>query len=271
MSAEPDWDAIIARIDLLAATAAVCDRTTRGIGVDELAIGFTELAKLRHGGEPDYSARGLGTAYLLYYLAKRAVNAAAACASLGEMPGSVRVLDIGAGTNAAAVALSVMYPSTTFAITAVEPSPEMAAAGEAVIVGLQNVSIRRVPATLDDLLDQSVLPGMTFDLVVMSALLPYEWRKYALADRVVLGEQLLARLLPGALLLVIEPRAKLEELEAFAACLDRTGIEYRLEEVDAIAGPARILRTCSAQLVEWFPALSRSGWLSEQALERLGG
>lgn len=125
-TADRDWEAIIREVDRVTARAAMLDRERRSITPDELAQGFSELAKLRHGGEPDYNARGLGTAYLLYYLARRALNTADACLSLGELSGNVQVLDIGAGTNAGALALAVAFPGVRFHVAAVEPSDEMA-------------------------------------------------------------------------------------------------------------------------------------------------
>lgn len=269
--AERDWQAIVREVDAITARAAKLDRDRRAITPGEVANGFSELARLRRGVEPDYDARGLGTAYLLYYLARRALNTADACLSLDELTASVRVLDIGAGTNAGALALAVAFPGACFEVTAVEPSPEMASAGAFAVTELSNIALRPVPATLEEVMEQQVLTGETFDLVMMSALLPYEWRKHTLAERVEFGEQLLLRLRPGGQLLVIEPSAKLEELEVFASCLERTGITYRFDETNMAAENDHVLEECTAVLDAWHPRISRATKLSDDAWEMLGG
>ena len=76
MSHEPDWDALARQFDQVAADAARRDLAERQLGAGDLAAGFSELAKLRHTDEPDYSVAGVGPAYLLYYLPKRAMSAA---------------------------------------------------------------------------------------------------------------------------------------------------------------------------------------------------
>lgn len=83
--------------------AVTADADRRHLQPHHLAEGFNELVLLRQGEEPDYNQRGLGAAYALYYLAKRAAVVAAA---LPPLPGTspVRVLDVGAGTNATALA-----------------------------------------------------------------------------------------------------------------------------------------------------------------------
>ncbi len=275
MSTEsPDWTAVIRRIDTLSAAATLRDQESRRISMEEVAIGFSELAKLRHGSEPDYATCGLGTAYLLYYLAKRAVNAAIACSTLRDLPASVRVLDLGSGTNAAALALSVMFPWTHFVIAAVEPSEEMAAAGDAAVVDLPNVALRKVRATLEEVLDQDALAGESFDLVIMSAMLPYEWSKNSLAERVEFGERLWNRTSAGGRMLVIEPAAKAWELNEFEKCMVRVGMrEVRVTGADVLGLDLfdRPLPCCTAVFEEWYPEFSASGVLSEWAEETLRG
>jgi len=269
--AERDWAAIIREVDAVTARAVALDRERRHITFDELAGGFSELAKLRQGEEPDYDARGLGTAYLLYYLARRALNTADACLELGELTGEIRVLDIGAGTNAGALALAAAFPAARFLVDAVEPTPEMAAAGEFAGTELPNLALRPVAATLDDILQQEALPGEAYDLVMMSALLPYGWRKDTLIERVEFGEQLLLRLRPGGHILVIEPRAKLDELEVFEGCLERTGIESRFGETNTAAEEDHILVACSEIMRAWHATVSRSPAFSVHAAAMLDG
>lgn len=121
------------------------------------------------------------------------------------------------------------------------------------------------------MLDQEVLPGECFDLVMMSALLPYEWRKDTLPERVEFGERLLRRLRPGGHLLVIEPRAKLEELEVLASCLERTGIAYEIGETNTAAEGNRMLSRSTDLWWSWYPHISASSMLSIEAGAMLGG
>ncbi len=268
-----DWDAIFASLDSAAADAARVDRAIRGITDDELAAGFSALANLRRGAEPNYEERGLGTAYLLYYLAKRAANFAIGASAI-ELPlGTVRVLDIGAGTNAATLSLGICLPSRQFEIWAVEPSAEMAAAGNTAVRSLPNATVHPVAATLDDVLQQRVLELQEFDLVCMSAMLPYGWEIPAKTDRVELGEAFLLRVAPGGTLLVVEPGAKVRELAKFERCLDHTCMSCRIASGDELSSVVlwdRDLEQTSSVLREWYPGMRRSGKLSAEAEDLAG-
>lgn len=257
-------------MDEITAAAAVRDFDVRELGMSEVANGFTQLAGLRGGEEPDYNARGLGTAYLLYYCAKRAANAAVAFANLQQTEEPVRVLDIGAGTNATSLALSLVHPTTAFAVTAVEPSREMIIAGSQILAELPNITVKSQESTLEQLLDQDVLPGERFDLVTMSAMLPYGWRKSSLAQRVEFGERLLARMESGGRVVVIEPGAKHRELASFQGCLDRTHAKgARILEIALPYPQSRemLLPRTTAVLQRWFPSLQPSEKLSNDARE----
>lgn len=241
-------------MDTLAAQAAEADRVARDITPAELAAGFNHLARLRHGGEPDYEQRGLGTAYLLYYAAKRAAVVAAALDGQTEFPPHCHVLDIGSGTDAVSLALSAMFPTVRFTIDAVEPSQEMAAAGQA-LTDLLPFPVTHYQGWMVDALSGAVLTGKQYDLVIMSAVLPYGWQIGDNVQKVLVGDQIERRMVEGGLLLVLEPRAKRKELAILSTVLARTHVQAQTTTLEPPQGDVALPRM-TRLLRNWLGTLS---------------
>jgi len=182
---------------------------SRSLHVDDIAAGFSELSLLRAGQEPDYCSAGLPVAYAFRYLPQRV---ACILAGLTRLVGATlpkRVLDIGSGSGATAIAFSLMAPELGVEIHAIEPSPAMREFAQQFPLD-GNVFLHQSAGTLEQIIagDVAIHPR-GYDLVMMSACLPY-------------GQEVIRGLLgwpqwaiPSfARLIAIEPQAKLTELYA---------------------------------------------------------
>ncbi len=161
----------------------------------------------------------------------------------------IRVLDIGSGTDATALALTATFPGQCFEIDAIEPSREMAAAGRTLTASL-DIAIDHIRGTFDDVLSGTILTSKQYDLVVVSALLPYGWEIGGTTNKVAFGDFLERRLVPGGRVIVIEPRAKARELAVFATTLERTNILAKTHHLNA-NGPPPALPECTGLLARW--------------------
>src|SRR5687767_10737886 len=80
------WAAFVEHLDAHIAQAISRDIADRQISTDDIAAGYSLLAGLRLGLEPDYEQRGLGTAYLFQYVGQRAASVAIACTTIPSLP-----------------------------------------------------------------------------------------------------------------------------------------------------------------------------------------
>jgi SAM-dependent methyltransferase len=221
---ERRWLQMVDALDVHLAGAIQLDISQRGLTGADIAWGYSELAKLRHTGEPDYNVRGVAVAYAFSYFTQRALSVALAVSQFDELPNPLRVLDIGSGTGAAKAGLNLGLPGWTIHVIAVEPAAAMREQAAFYTVPLPG-SLEVHAGTLDDVLDRAVLPNEeAFDLVILSAALGYGFGSaFTEHELIECGLNLVRRLAPSGRMLLIEPEAKQLELSRFARALARSG------------------------------------------------
>ena len=228
-----DWSVLARSIDELVVSAIDDDRRRRRITPAEIAAGFSQLARLRRGNEPDYEQRGLATAYAFAYLPQRVATAAAALTAHGATRAGMRVLDIGSGTDAAYSALEVLGVADC-EVWAIEPSSEM----RSFLRPSQEWSNTRysIGGSMEDVLAHRVAAGRRFDLVTLSATLPYGWAPRPRAALAQWGLDIRERLTENGLVILIEPPAKAAVLQRAVEALRIAGIACETTPVDSLVG-----------------------------------
>ena len=247
MSTSPgDWRAIVGRIDRGAALAIDQDIARREISPCEIVEGFRQLTALRRGLEPDYGVRGVATAYAFLYLVQRAASIAALLSSELIPRKPVRILDLGAGCGALALALDALGLRDC-EVVAVEPSAEM----RAFPLMKPGARLTVLKGTREDIADRSLdLPG-TFDVILLSACFPYGWP--GSGSRVVQTDFALALrpwLKPGGLVLGIEPAAKHAVADAVAEGLRLGDYSVRAWALDLEQAFPRLAAAATSKLLE---------------------
>lgn len=176
-----------------------------------------ELDELRLAREPDYEKPGLPLVYALKYMPRRVISLLGLLLSLRLDRYPTRVLDIGSGTGATALALDLINAPRHINLLGLEPSREMIAfANSSRFQG--RVTARYTEGSVSDGALRS-LSLEDFDLLVFSATFPYhfdEWDSLLEA----LGDHRDNR---GMMVLVIEPDAKADILDSFARRLRTRG------------------------------------------------
>jgi hypothetical protein len=194
-----------------------------------VANGFNELGKLGRPKAlgrlniPDYSRKGVAVAYAFSYLSQRVTTLAAILGQHVAPDGYVKILDVGSGTDAAAVTWELLFPHSGGSIFTAEPAGEMARFGGRLHtnlmrqLGRDRVLIpRRIRATIEDMCAGRFPRDRGFDLVILSACFPYESE-----DLQTFAEILVNRVRPGATITCVEPRAKQHILRNLAGNLSR--------------------------------------------------
>ncbi len=222
-----EWRSILQRVDS-AIHSAIEERIKRGaVSISDLASGFSELALLREGREPDYSVPGIEIAYAFKYLPRRVSCLLGALARISDRGVPARVLDIGAGSDAASLALDVWSPGLTspIAVTCLEPSNSMRSFGQRLKL-TPRVQRRWLSGGFEALYDgHPEIPLASFDLIVMSACLPY-----ADTDWIRLARTVGELTAPPASVIVIEPNQKQWQFSRLVAGLRQTGY-YAIQEM----------------------------------------
>jgi len=182
--------------DLAAGLAGVAG----GLSRHRLASAVEELIEIYHGAAPVRPLTGPAdvAAYAAYRMpATYAAVHAALTAAAGALPGFEprTLLDLGAGTGAAAWAAVAVFPSLD-AVTLLEPAAEMARIGRQLAAGARSAVLRQARWRSVDLAQAGELPPA--DLVIASYLLgelPHQVRRRLAA----------APLTTNGLLAVVEP------------------------------------------------------------------
>lgn len=234
-----------------------------------MADGFSELALLRAGQEPDYSSPGLPVAYAFRYLPKRVACILAALTRLGGRPLPRRVLDIGSGSGATAIAFSLLSPNQLIEIDAIEPSAAMRRfALHYPLHG--NVLLNQWRGSLYDVTaDSMALDPDAYDLVMMSACLPYDGRVIPSLSR------WLRRVASSpAALIAIEPQAKSAQMAQLKGCLLDVGhstvSQYCCHDLLAVLRSPLILDRTTELLGKYHGGVAVSAQLTAQGRNMLG-
>lgn len=207
------------RLDRAVAEAArlYCQRlTTRHVRVDPKKWS-DELDELRLQREPDYDTPGLPLVYALKYMPRRVVSIVGSLLSMLEKSYPTSVLDIGSGTGATALALDLLNLPQHINLLGIEPSREMIAFAECSRYRAR-VSARYRQGSMVSLRGKEVSVE-PFDLLVFSACFPYGFSDWSPLSAV-LGDYDQHK---NQMILVVEPDAKSDILDAFQRCLKRRG------------------------------------------------
>ena len=241
---------------------------TGAVTAGQIAAGFSNLAELRQGREPAYAADGTGAAYVLVYMVQRTASLVLAfdAAELPSRP--LRILDIGAGTGATAVALRVIERRED-AVTFVEPN-----AGMRSFIALKPELDECLEATMEDVLSQATLGGERYDLIVLSACLPYGWRPGSgRGGEAEFGAALRNRLLEGGQVILIEPPAKAAQVEIAVRAFELVDMAVERISFESLVdggSPRRLARETSASLEQLHRRLLDTGLLSRAGEDLLG-
>jgi SAM-dependent methyltransferase len=201
------WSSVVSRVDRLILDAVRRTAQAQSLDVGAVARGYDELGKLRHGAEPDYSAPGISIAYALAYLPHRVSSVLGVLSSLALPTTPRRVLDLGSGSGAVAIALDCWSAGEPIEIIALDPSDQMRMFAHHLTLS-DNVSMRQINGRIEEVLaPNSFLGEAAFDLIISSASLMYGVRE---ASRIPAGIARYAH--PGARFFAIAPVAKEKEL-----------------------------------------------------------
>jgi SAM-dependent methyltransferase len=167
-----------------------------------------EVAELKMGREPDYNKPGFALLYALRYMPRRTI------AILGSLNATLidryptAVLDVGSGTGASTLALELLDAPRHIFLAGLEQSAEMIAFAQG-MPARRRVSSHFEQGSLLDVMD-SMLKQRRFELVVLSAALPYEfnqWSKVSDAFGAYESNE-------GTMILIVEPESKAHFLDA---------------------------------------------------------
>jgi SAM-dependent methyltransferase len=212
------WWAILEELDWRIEAAVEDAIRGRFLGAGELATGFSELVKLRRGREPDYDRAGVAVAYAFRYLPQRVACILGALTLVANRAAPQRVLDLGSGSGAGLLALDLWAADSSMEVVSLEPSSDMQEFARGLFHGPQ-IAQSHLKNNLADLLSERVaLEPQSFDLVLLSACLPYGYEHSTPLAEVV-GQ--LTR--PPAAIIIIEPQAKKAELQKLSKALVETG------------------------------------------------
>jgi SAM-dependent methyltransferase len=212
-----EWRRLVERLDRGVAESArsyLAQLHARRVAIRAAHWG-DELEELRLAREPDYDMPGLPLAYALKYMPRRVISVLGALLSLNLDRYPSRVLDIGSGTGATALALDLLDAPRHIALTGVEPSHEMRA-----FAGSSRFAGRVTARYTDGSVGADTLPALSlrdFDLLVFSATFPYRFDDWQpLLDAIGNYDS-------DRMILVVEPDAKSSILDSFSRRLSARG------------------------------------------------
>lgn len=217
------WEALISRLDRVIFSSAVAYIDREGLTGVQVAEGYREVRRtLQAGREPDYDDPAVVAGYAFQYLPKRVASLAGALSLLPNTFRPDRVLDIGSGSDATRIALSLVAPALRCEIIAVEPSSAMRSYARLIATS----NIRRVSKAggWEQIRQGSLnLRVGSFDLVVMSACLPYAASSWAPSRWAAISRAVGELTEPPAAVIAIQPSAKFFLLSQLSAAFDGTG------------------------------------------------
>jgi SAM-dependent methyltransferase len=213
-----EWRRLVERLDK--AVAAAARNYLRHLHVKRVPIRVDtweqELEELRLAREPDYDRPGLPLVYALKYMPRRIMSILGAMLAIDLDRYPARVLDIGSGPGATALAIDLINAPRHVNLLGIEPSREMIAFAETWFTS--RVTARyKVGSLGDGTLNRALIE--TADLVVLSASFPYYFDEWdPLLDALGNSEDN-----AGTMILAIEPEAKADILHSFGRRLRARG------------------------------------------------
>ena len=218
------WRDLLDELDRRIADAIDEYVRSRFYGASDIASGFSELAKLRIGQEPNYNLPGVAVAYAFKYLPQRVTCLMGALVLAGWPSHPTSMLDIGSGSDAGSIALELLMPGEPMQIHTVEASSEMRGLAETIAEDVRKARVRTTADYRDLVGGRLRLEASSFDLVTLSAAVPY-----GPGESRGLAEQISQLTNPPALIVAIEPEVKKQKLLDLRAGFDSTGF-YRIED-----------------------------------------
>jgi SAM-dependent methyltransferase len=167
-----DWKNFVLRVDEHVARAITSYQCDRQYTTYDIVAAFNELSKLARSQESDYNKRAMALAYSLTYLPRKVCMIAAVLSKiLARDYRPTRVLDIGSGTGASTLALSLLYNDSTLEIIEIEPSQEMQDFCEYLPIP-DSINRSPVEGCLEELVANRVyVPQGSCDLIILSSCL----------------------------------------------------------------------------------------------------
>ncbi len=266
------WDRLVNGVDDRIERAVRSIIGTRGDTPRELAAGFNEMSKfwIRGGEDPNYDVRGAGLAYLLRYH-PRTVSTAALVLPWLRLDAGARILDIGSGADAVALAWDLMAGPPGIDLTAAEPSREMRFAAQFISIPEAKVRRTHVEATFDDVASGTsrAMSGQ-FDAVVLSACLPLDFiTAHRDSELRQIGSRLRDLLKSRGRLVVIEPGSRVSVLRHLARAISFAGLASTIRRAVDLAprnvSLGRRLDRCTRFLIESMPGIASTGSLTTGA------
>lgn len=262
------WQALLDDLDGRIVAAAQAYMRSRYVWETDIASGYSELAKLRRGDEPDYDAPGLSIAYAFVYLPRRVACMLGALTLIAERGVPRRVLDIGSGSDAALLALDLWAPGSEIEVISVEPSREMRGFA-AELRYSPGIKREWLPIGFANIVEgYRTLQVQDFDLIIMSACLPYGNEQWNTMARQIGG---LTR--PPSAMLIVEPVAKIRQIVSISEGLEETGwfnIDRRCcHDLPEIVRKAHTLPLTDAMLNGLMPDLERNSKLTIEGRDLL--
>lgn len=224
-SGSGEWERTVGKIDKRLNDALSQYVKKLELYTDEWTRACNALAALRapQSRDPDYSVKGIAAAYAFRYMPHRVsslMGTFAVAPYLRKAPR--RVLDLGSGSDATSMALSLAYPGDEIEVMAVDTSVDMRCFGECLRLGTVSRSYEQL--SLDDVVSGKI-PAVFgwFDLVVMSACFGYVHQNRSETFWDGLAAALYELTDSPSTVMVIEPKAKRDCLLALNRSLDQRG------------------------------------------------
>jgi len=204
------WRHIHEQIDRSVAEAArtyLQKLAVRRISFDRDEL-LDEIAELKMGREPDYSKPGFALLYALRYMPRRTISILGSLNATLTNRYPATVLDVGSGTGASTLALELLDAPRHIFLSGLEQSAEMIAFAQGV-PARRRVSTHFSQGSLLDVMG-SMLEEKRFELIVLSAALPYEFDQWSTVSdafgRYESNE--------STMILIVEPESKADFLDA---------------------------------------------------------
>jgi hypothetical protein len=249
-----------------------------GIRASDLAHGYSELAKLFDGQEPNYNEPGVPIAYAFKYLPRRV---ALLLGLLDHCPSHIldsfnSVLDVGAGSGAAAIAAEIALPRLLARWHHCEPSAWMTRFFRS--LDLRIALETRVSTLRLGEISRHSLKIDAYDLIMLSAALQYDMEVGAsLIEGACRVHDVSRR---GSRLIVIEPKSKIGIMNRFISVLEHMGWMREMEAttqressngfLPQVTRPKLVLTELNERIGSWAAKLLAQPSLTPEGRAALG-